>query len=186
MRLFGRTYGLVTAACLLTTDAQAKEPKFFPFDVPTAFYIAKSDDRNRVDYGIHLDEHCVPATDDAVFPYWREFENAPPVRVHTLGTFEYIAYGISRQQTVTKSPNGGIQVVKLRQFDKKPVRIITKKDADGRCSAQARTVINGKDSELTYVYIKLNKGGLFPSVDYVGVHGRDSVSALEIEERLPR
>jgi hypothetical protein len=183
----GASCGLLAlAACLIAPDASAKDPKFSRFDVPTVFYIAKSDDRNRVDYGIHLDDHCAPTTDEAVFQYWREFENSPPVRIHSLGMFEYFAYGISKQQTVSKTPTGGTQLVTLRQFDKKPIRIITRKDPDGRCSAQARAIINGKDSELTYVYVKLGKGGITPSVDYVAVHGRDGDTALDIEERLPK
>jgi hypothetical protein len=187
----GRFGGLLALALLailglLASDASAKDPTFSRFDVPTVFYIAKSDDRNRVDYGIHLDDHCVPTRDEAVFQYWREFENSPPVRIHGLGMFENIVYGISRQQTVSKTPTGGAQVITLRQFDKKPIRIVTKKDADGRCSAQARAIINGKDRELIYVYVKLGKGGLTPSVDYVGVHGKDGDTALDVEERLPK
>jgi hypothetical protein len=181
-----RTIAPLAILCLLASDASAKDPTFTRFDVPTVFYIAKSDDRNRVDYGIHLDDHCAPASDQAVFQYWREFENSPPVRIHGLGMLETIVYGISHQQAVTKTPTGGAHIVTLRQFDKKPIRIVTKKDADGRCSAQARAIINGKDRELTYVYVKLAKGGLTPSIDYVGVHGKDGDAGLDVEERLAK
>src|SRR5882672_7887991 len=115
--------GSLAASLCRTSDAGARDPKFFPFDVPTVFYISKSDDHNRVDYGIHLDDRCVPAENDAVFPYWREFDNAPPVRVHGLGMFEYIPYGISEQRTIRKTPTGGLHFVKLRQFEKTAIGI---------------------------------------------------------------
>ena len=178
--------GCLAALLSQTAEGGAREPTFLRFDVPTVFYISKSDDRNRVDYGIHLDEHCVPIKDDALFPYWREFENSPPVRVHTLGMFEYIAYGISEQRTIRKTPAGGVYLVRLRQFDKTPINIITKKDPDGRCTSEARSQINGKESELTYVYVKLRAGGLTPSVEYVDLHGRDLESGQGVSERMRR
>ncbi len=178
--------GCVAAFLSQTAEGGAREPTFLRFDVPTVFYISKSDDRNRVDYGIHLDEHCVPIKDDALFPYWREFENSPPVRVHTLGMFEYIAYGISEQRTIRKTPTGGVYLVRLRQFDKTAINIITKKDADGRCTSQARSQINGKESELTYVYVKLRSGGLTPSVEYADLHGRDLESGQGVSQRIRR
>jgi hypothetical protein len=174
----------LVASFFRASDAGADEPKFSRFDVQTVFYISKSDDRNRVDYGIRLDEHCAPTNNDAVFQYWREFENSPPVRVHTLGVFEYIPYGISEQRLIRKTSTGGIHALKLRQFEKTPIGIITKKESDGHCSSQARAVINGRESELTYVYVRLGRGGLTPSVDYVEVHGKDLGTGEDVHERM--
>ena len=186
-----RSPAVVFAGCLAallsrTTEGGAREPTFHRFDVPTVFYISKSDDHNRVDYGIHLDDHCVATTDDAVFPYWREFEKSPPVRVHSLGMFEYIAYGISEQRTIRKTPEGAVYLVRLRQFDKMPIGIITRKETDGHCTTHARSQINGRESELTYVYVKLRAGGLTPNVEYVDVHGRDLETSQEVSERIRR
>jgi hypothetical protein len=183
-----RAYPLACAAFvaggLCPSDAAAEEPAFYRFDVPTVFFISKSDDRNRVDYGIRLDERCAPTKDDAVFPYWREFENSPPVRVHPLGVFEFIPYGISEQRTLRKVATGGVHFLKLRQFDKTPITILTRREVDGRCSSQARALINGKEAELTFVYVKLGKGGITPSVDFVDVHGKDLDTGQEVSERL--
>jgi hypothetical protein len=166
------------------TDARAEEPTFQRFDIPTVFYISKSDDHNRVDYGIRLDENCAPRGGDPVFPYWREFEKAPPVRIHTLGAFEYIGYGISEQRTIRRTPEGSEHFIRLRQFPKTPIDIWTHRGADGRCASQARAVINGKPCELDYVWVKLDKGGLFPSVAFVDVHGRDLETGQEVVERV--
>jgi hypothetical protein len=67
-----------------------------------------------------------------------------------------------------------------------PVRIITTKGADGRCTSQARSTINGKESELSFAFVKLDKGGLLPSVDYVDVHGKDLETGQEVVERISR
>jgi hypothetical protein len=106
------------------------------------------------------------------------------VRTHPLGTLEYVPYGISEQRSIRKTLNGGIHMMKLRQFDKTSIGIITKKEADGKCSSQARAIINGKESELVYIYVKLGKGGIVPSVDYVDVHGKDLDTGAEIQERM--
>jgi hypothetical protein len=165
------------------SDAKAGEPPFGRFDVQTVFFISKSDDHNRVDYGIHLDAHCVPTQDDAVYFYWREFER-PPVRVHTPGLLDFVGYGISEQKILFRAPNVAVHYVKLRQLPKMPVQIITTQAADGRCTTQARSVINGKDSELSYAFVELEKGGFTPSVAYVDVHGKDLQTGQEVVERL--
>jgi len=175
---------LVLGAATLAPNASAAGlPEFGPRDVPTTFYISKSDDKNRVDYGIHMDERCAAPNDDAMFLYWRDFEHAPPVKLVPLSSLDYIPYGISEQRAVRKMRDGGIYFLKLKQFDKTPIYIITKKGADGKCTSQARSVINGKEAELSYIYVKL-KGPL--SVDYLDVHGKDLETGAEITERLRR
>lgn len=178
----GALAAVVATCSLFASHAGAAEPKFSAFDVQTVFFISKSDDRNRVDYGIHLDDRCVPTKDDAVFQYWREFENSPPVRLHTLGVFEYIGYGISEQRTIRKTPSGGYHVIRLRQFAQSPIGIITKKEADGRCSSQARVLINGKEAIFDHVFVKLAQGGLTPSVDFIEICGKDPDTGQDVIE----
>jgi len=151
-------------------------------DIETVFYISKSDDHNRVDYGIHVDSNCAPTGDAAVYPYWREFEPPPPVRTHKLGAFEGRAYGISSQHTIKKTGDGGILEIRLRQFDKMLITITTKKERD-RCMAHAVTTIAGKQAELLSVHVTLK--GLM-SVDHVVVHGTDLQTRAPIEERIDR
>ena len=166
------------------SNAIASEPPFGPFDVRTVFFVSKSDDHNRVDYGIHLDAHCVPTQDEAVYIYWREFEKAPPVRVHGPGMLDFIGYGISEQRLLLKTPTVGVHYVKLRQLPQMPVQIITTQGADGRCTAQARSTIGGKDRELSFAYVKLGSTFPTPSVEYVEVHGKDLETGQEVVERL--
>jgi hypothetical protein len=163
--------------------AHAAAPSFGPRDIPTLFFIAKSDDRNRVDYGMHLDSHCAPAKEDAVFPYWREFEHSPPVRTHSLGMFEYLAYGVSRQETLRRSPAGSEYALKLKQVDRQ-IWVTVSKAEDGRCTALVRSTIAGiKYANLLSIYVKLS-GPL--SVAYVDVKGKNLETGQLIVERIRR
>ena len=113
MRLFSRVVlfaGILASATLAPRLVNAAEILFGPNDVPTVFFINKSDDKNRVDYSIRLDDTCTPTSRrDAVFQYWREFENAPPVRTHGINMMERIAYGISDQYFVQHTPSRGTE-----------------------------------------------------------------------------
>ena len=175
--------GLGLAAVMHSRIAHGDEPHFGARDVPTLFYISKSDDHNRVDYGMRLGDQCAALNSDAVFPYWREFEHAPPVRTHPLGTFEYFAYGISEQHAV-RAATPGQYVIKLKQFGQRPIWITTKREADGHCSALARCAIAGvRFAELFSIYVKLS-GPL--SVEYVIVKGKDLETGKLLEERLKK
>jgi len=160
--------------------AHADEPRFGAHDIVTLFFISKSDDRNRVDYGMRLDANCLAAKSDAVFPYWREFEKSPPVRTHSLGTFEYLAYGVSEQRTVQRGPSGGQLLLKLKQVGR-PIWVVTQRDANGRCTASTRTTVAGVPAELISIYVKL-QGPL--SVAYLDVKGRDLKTQKIVTERV--
>ena len=93
-----RTLGfllVLAAGSVLPGSASAGDTDFGPNDLQTVFYISKSDDKNRVDYGMRLDSHCAPFGQDPVFPYWREFEPPPPVRTKPMGAFSKLGYGVS-------------------------------------------------------------------------------------------
>ena len=176
-------FGVAFATLSTAGDARASAINFGPNDVPTVFFINKSDDHNRVDYGIRLTEHCAPTGDDAVFPYWREFEHSPPVRTHSLGMLEYVPYGFSEQRLVHRSLTGGDQLVRLKQLAR-PILVRTKKLPDGRCTATAYARIGGVEgAELDSVYAKL-AGAM--SVDYVDIHGKNPQTGAEVTERVKK
>jgi hypothetical protein len=175
--------GLAIAAVSMSIEgaADADEPSFGPDDVATAFFISKSDDRNRVDYGMRLNSQCAPRQKDAIFPYWREFENSPPVRTHSLGMWEWIAYGLSEQRLYRTTPTGSIVLVRLKQVGR-AIWIFTKGAPDGGCTATARSTIAGVEgAQLLSIYVKL-KGPL--SVDYIDIKGKVMNTGQLIEERV--
>jgi hypothetical protein len=174
----------VLAACGVgqgvASVALAADPSFGPHDLRTLFYISKSDDKNRVDYGMRLTAECTPAKKDAVFPYWHEFEHSPPV-THSLGFFEYNAYGVSRQIETRRKPTGTEYQVELKPVDR-PIWVTVTKEADGSCKALVRTPIAGiRYAELLSIYVKL-AGPM--SVSYIVVKGRDLATGRLIEERI--
>lgn len=162
-------------------SAGEQKPAFGPNDITTLFFISKSDDRNRVDYGMRLDANCMPSGKEPVFPYWREFENSPPVRTHPLGLLEYYPYGIATQRIVGSSARGVEYFVRLKRIHR-DLFVTTNKEADGRCTAMVRTTIAGQDrSELVSAYVKLRRA---MSVEYVDIHGRAASTGQPIEERI--
>ncbi len=162
-------------------DDKKLRPPFGPFDVQTVFYIAKSNDKDRVDYGMRLDQHCVPIGDNAVFPYWRELQHAPPVRSHPIKWFQYAAYGFSEQRVLKRGRMGGQYLVQLKQVNR-PILIVTGQDADGHCSARSYALIQGvKSARLDYIFAKV-AGAM--SVDYIDVHGTDTSTGKKLVERM--
>jgi hypothetical protein len=179
-----RCLWLATVALMaLPRSALAQDPSFGPNDLETLFFISKSDDHNRVDYGMRLDTHCAPYGEEPVFPYWREFEPPPPVRTKSMGAFSRMGYGISMQRVLRRTAAGGEIAVKLRQVDR-TIFVTTTRGTNGRCSALVRTrIANVEYAELVSIFVKLS-GPL--SVSYIDVKGRDLASAKPIEERLKR
>jgi hypothetical protein len=169
------------AALLTAATAHAVFPVFGANDVPTVFFINKSDGSNRVEYGIHLDATCSAPNDEAVVPYWRVFE-PPPMRTKALGMFAQMGYGISAQRAVKRGPTGGDYALRLKQVGR-TIGIATHRGDNGRCLAIARTTIGGVNAQLTSIYVKLS-GPL--AVEYIEVKGRDFRTGKVLIERVKR
>jgi Domain of unknown function (DUF4833) len=157
------------------------DPPFGPFDLQTVFYIEKSNDKDRVDYGMRLDQHCVPLDDRAVFPYWRELQHPPPVRAHPLKFFQYVAYGFTEQRLLSRSKTGGQYRVLLKQVNR-PIVIVTGQDAARRCTATAYVRLEGvAAARLDHIFAQV-AGAM--SVDYIDVHGFDPKTGRALVERM--
>jgi len=183
-RLARRAVGPALALIALAVPSDAAEIPFGPFDVPTVFFIT-SDAGDRVDYGVRLDARCAPPKDDAVFPYWRHFDPDGKTSTHPLTAFELIPYGISEQRVTRRTQTGGTHVLRLRQFDKIPIVILTRQDGP-RCAGEARTLANGRPIRLASIHVQVSRKGLLPSVDWVDVHGRDLETGVDVTARLFR
>jgi len=172
---------VAVALTTLTRSAPAGEVHFGANDIPTLFFISKSEDRNRADYGMRLDGRCAPLGNEPVFPYWREFEPPPPVRTRPMSEFSKLGYGISTQQVVRRTETGGETAIKLKQVGRS-ISITTSRGSNGRCAALVRMTI-GKvpQAELLSVFVKLS-GPL--KVAYLDIKGRDRATGKPIEERL--
>jgi len=173
-----RLLALAALPLLFPGSAFGDEPEFGPQDIPTVFFIDKSDDHNRVDYGMRLDAACSPAAESPVFPYWREFENAPPVRTHGLKWVEFFAYGVAEQRVLRRKPSGGQVTMRLRPLAR-DIFITSWRDLEGRCRAAVYTrIANISGAELLSVHVTL---GAQMQVD---LHGRDPITGNPVDERL--
>jgi hypothetical protein len=172
---------LLLLISFLSLSAWTGEPTFGKNDLETVFFVNKSDDRNRVDYGLRLDSECHPKPDDdALFFYWREFENSPPVRIHDAGLLDGLAYGISTQRTVQKDAHGAEYLVRIKHFDR-DITIKISREVDGKCMALASMTIAKVRARLESAFVQLGK--VF-SVEYVELHGKRVENGVEVAERL--
>jgi len=171
-----------TAAALIAPAAMAAYPPFGPNDVPTVFFISKSDDHNRVDYWMRLDKNCQPVNDDAITPYWREFEKAPPVVTHATGLLDGMAYGVAAQRIAKRSAAEADYALRLKAVGR-AIGITTRRGPSGKCVAVARTTIAGAMAELLSIHAQLSSPF---SVEYIDIKGKDFKTGKPVVERMKR
>jgi hypothetical protein len=134
--------GCVLAGLVLGVGVAYAVPRIGPNDVETLFYIAKSDDRNRVDYGVHLDATCVPVGRDPVFAYWRRFEPGAE-RFGDLNLLDQTVYGIEHQDVATRDGTGTWIRVQLRALSSRTLHVRIQRGQDG-CTGVVLLEILGK------------------------------------------
>jgi len=179
--LLGVSLGLLVGAIAPRT-ARSDGPRFGRDDVRTLFYISKSENRNRVDFGMKLDSNCQPRGTEPVFPYWRMLENSP-VTLEGLSTGEPRAYGIASQRIHDRSREGTWVHVELRALSNRSVEVLTLRNTSGRCDAGARIAIRGQESHLHHVYVELSRG-FIPRPRWVQLNGRTVRHQQAVRERI--
>lgn len=172
---------LAVVALVLSLAAVARADVHFErHDVPTIFFIDKSDDRNRVDYGIHLDTNCRPASGSPMEVYWREFENGAEGRVtHGLNMFEGPVYGVGLQRVSETHPDGVIMEIEIRALSSRHVQVHTARAPHG-CTARATLTIAGTLAYLDHVHLTLGDGpGSLRFADLYGTAVEGGASVTE-------
>lgn len=145
----------------------------------SVFHISKSENKNEVHYGVHVDPDCRPLGKTPVYGYWRDFEVGPNARSPLLER-EQPAYGLTRPRFVEQRDEGGTVSIGLRGFPDRAIRIETFRDGDA-CKARALTNIHGQVAVLHTIYVEL--GFLF-SIDYVIVRGLRLSDGRPTEEKV--
>jgi hypothetical protein len=152
-----------------------------PRDVGSVFFVAKSENRNQVHYGIHVDASCAPVGAAPVFAYWRMIEHGP-LATEPLLSREIPAYGLAEQRILDRGDAAGRVTVRLRALEDRAIEITTA-SRGGVCDAAATTVIDGAPAALSNVYAKLR----WPfGVDYLLVSGRSLSDGRVVRERVSR
>jgi hypothetical protein len=170
---------LASLATLLVAPPAFAEGRFGPYDIRTLFAIDKSNDRNRVEYGIRLDKDCVPAGSEPVYAYWRQYERGPEV-TDDLNFGDRTVYGI-KDQHVDVQPGGGTRVViRLRATSSRSIGIYVRKER-GVCVADSMTFIAGTPARLNLIHVELAG---FLSVRWIELRGQRTDSGQPIVERV--
>lgn len=142
-------------------------------EVSPLFFIERNQNKNLVQYDIHLTENSSPADTKPVHAYWI-LENG---RREELNRMERMyAYGIVRQEKL------GQNRVKVILAGLQGLEIIVERIND---SFKAMVSINGRRSILEKVYIKSEeKRTRLPKVLYIDLFGWTKETGLPIRERI--
>jgi hypothetical protein len=118
------------------------------------FTISKSENRNEVQYAVHVDEHCAPAPGAPIWAYWRMLERGPAVTEPLLPR-EHRAYGLASQSVLERTAEGGKAALTLMAVPSRPVSVETFRGPNGECKARSTTTVSGENVLLFNVYVKL-------------------------------
>jgi len=144
------------------------------------FTIAKSENRNQVQYAIRVDELCRPSGQAPVFAYWRMREKGSD-KTEPLLPQEIDAYGIALQTVVGRDPTGGRVRLVLKAVRSREIAVETRRLDSAACMATATVRINGADARLFNVYAKLK----WPfGVDYLMLRGFSLDGTRVVSEKL--
>lgn len=135
-------------------------------EIPTAFFISKSENKNQVHYAVKVDDACVPVGNEPVRPYWRMLEVSPIATEPMLGR-EMPAYGLASQRVVQRTEAGGTLQVTLRAYPSRVLTIVLAKAPNGQCTAATNTTIGGFHAQLQSIHLMLR----FLGVDSVILQG---------------
>lgn len=178
-RARGATLGaLLILACVTLPASSFADPTFGRHDVRTVFYISKSDDRNRVDYGIRLDARCQPRSPRPVYAYWRRFEPDQP-RFGDLNLLDRRAYAVARQHVVSTASSGSWIEMYIAAVPELRVLVLAQPGGEG-CRARAQVPIRGRPAFLDHIHVQLS-GPM--SVDHVLLRGEDVARGAPVFER---
>ncbi len=147
--------------------------------VGSVFFVAKSENKNQVHYGIHLDPACRPVGNAPIFAYWRLLERGP-FATEPLLAREEPAYGVQTQRTLKRSEQGGSVLITLNALPKRPI-VIDSTATGATCTATAQAMIGGVPASLVSVFVQLR----WPfGVDSLLLAGRVTLDGHVVRERV--
>jgi hypothetical protein len=143
------------------------------------FFVAKSQNKNQVHYGIHLDEACVPVGAAPVFAYWRMLERGPSATEPLLAR-EARAYGFADQRVIARDEHGGRVRVTLAALPARPI-LVQSWLGSATCVASATMPITGVPATLASVFVQLR----WPlGVDHLLISGRALADGRVLREKV--
>jgi hypothetical protein len=167
-------------AVLIGPLAWGNGPASPPGAIRSVFFIAKSENKNQVHYGIRLDEACAPIGEAPVFAYWRMLERGP-LATEPLLSREVPAYGLASQRAERRRLGGHVALT-LNALPRRPI-VIDSEPGGAGCVAQATAAIGGVPASLSSVFVQLR----WPfGVDYLLLAGRAIADGRFVREQVSR
>jgi hypothetical protein len=145
------------------------------------FLIAKSENKNQVQYVVRLDDRCAPVGRTPVSAYWRMLERGPN-ETEPLLPREARAYGLASQEVIASDASAGQVRAVLTAIPGRPLTIVTSRGSDGACHALATALIAGTPAHLFSVYVRLKWDG----IDYLLLQGWSMDGKRVIRETFKR
>ncbi len=144
------------------------------------FTIAKSENKNQVQYAVRVDGECAPLGPAPIFAYWKMLERGP-TQTEPLLAREEPAYGVASQAVSARRVEGGRVHLVLRATPSRPIDVDLWRDSDGACHAAPVTTIDGAPARLFNVYARLK----WPfGVDYLLLQGWSLDGARAVREKI--
>jgi len=147
-------------------------------DLNSVFLVAKSENKNQVHYGVHVDRECNVVGTNPLYGYWRMLEKKG--EIEPMLSREVRAYGIDPVQRIEKAGNVTTIHTRLNAIPDRLLRVTVTRTQTG-CSADATMPIAGTDARLRLIYVRI--GWMF-SVDYILLRGSHPVDGHTVEEKI--
>jgi hypothetical protein len=147
-----------------------------PHGPQSVFLIAKSENKNQVHYGVHVDASCNVVGTSPIYGYWRMLEKKG--EIEPILSREVRAYGVDPVQRIEKNGDATTITTRMNAVPDRQLRVTVARTA-GRCEAWANMPIAGADAHLGFIYIRLS----WPfGVDYILLRG--SRDGRSVEEKI--
>lgn len=173
--------GLLLATAAVARVARGDDPAAGPRSV-LVFSIAKSTNKNQVQYVVDVDERCAPRPGGPVHAYWRMLEQGPAAVAPILDR-EVPAYGLTGQQVTIIGPEGGSVRMALKAMPDRTIVVDTMRGPGGQCRALSTATIAGAPAHLFNVYAHIT---WLSGVDYLLLQGWSMDGKQVLRERVNR
>ena len=147
-------------------------------DLNSVFLVAKSENKNQVHYGVHVDQECNVVGANPLYGYWRMLEKKG--EIEPMLSREIRAYGIDPVQRIEKAGNVTTIHTRLNAIPDRLLRVTVTRTPAG-CAADATMSIAGADARLRLIYVRI--GWMF-SVDYILLRGSRPPDGHTVEEKI--
>jgi hypothetical protein len=165
-------------AAILTNGRSVIADQMPPLNLNSVFIVAKSENRNQVHVGVHVDPACQVVGTNPLYGYWRMLEKKG--EIEPILSREVRAYGIDPVQKIEKNGDTTTITTRLNAIPDRVLRVNVTRTASG-CGAEATMSIAGADARLRLIYVRI--GWMF-SVDYILLRGSRMPDGHTVEEKI--